>query len=68
MHDIRHVVASELAEKELQERVPPKPDTKKKLAELIKAVGPIVGAKLGNNPSQAIGTYINPGVWERASA
>lgn len=68
VHDIRHVVASELAETELKKRVPPKPDSKKKLASLIKEVGTIVGAKLGNNPSQAIGTYIDPGVWEVAKA
>lgn len=64
VHDIRHVVASELAKKNLAKLIPPKPKNKKESDALKTKVGTIVGEKLGNNPSQAIGTYIDPSLWK----
>lgn len=64
VHDIRHVVASELAKTNLAKLIPPKPKNKKEADALKTKVGTIVGEKLGNNPSQAIGTYIDPSLWK----
>lgn len=64
VHDIRHVVASELAKTNLDKLIPPKPKNKKESDALKTKVGTIVGEKLGNNPSQAIGTYIDPSLWK----
>jgi DNA topoisomerase-1 len=64
VHDIRHVVASELAKTNLAKLIPPKPKTKKESDALKSEVGTIVGKMLGNNPSQAIGTYIDPSLWK----
>jgi DNA topoisomerase IB len=64
VHDIRHAVASELAKANLEKLIPPKPKNKKESDALKTKVGTIVGEKLGNNPSQAIGTYIDPSLWK----
>lgn len=64
VHDIRHVVATELAESELKQRVPPMPKSPKERQKLIKEIATVAGGKLGNNPSQALGTYIDPGLWK----
>jgi DNA topoisomerase-1 len=64
VHDIRHAVASELAKANLAKLIPPKPKNKKESDALKTKVGTIVGEKLGNNPSQAIGTYIDPSLWK----
>jgi len=66
VHDIRHVVASELAKETLQLLIPPKPKNERELNALKKKVSTTVGDKLGNNPSQALGTYIDPGIWKEA--
>lgn len=63
VHDIRHVVATETAKTELGKRIPPPPKSAAARTKLIKEVAKAAGAKLGNNPSQALGTYIDPGLW-----
>lgn len=66
VHDIRHVVATELAQSELSSRLrdgAPKNEKEKK--KMMSDVATTVGAKLGNNPSQALGTYIDPSIWNQ---
>ncbi|MFA7301986.1 MAG: hypothetical protein WC069_06770 [Candidatus Shapirobacteria bacterium] len=66
VHDIRHVVATELAAGELQSRLAKgKPKNDKEKLALMKDVAKVVGAKLGNNPAQALGTYIDPQLWKK---
>lgn len=63
VHDIRHVVATELADQELHKLIPPPPKSDKERVKLKMTVAKTVGAKLGNNPAQSLQTYINPGIW-----
>ncbi len=65
VHDIRHVVATELAQSALADAVPPQPKTAAARKSLIKSIATQAGSKLGNNPSQALGTYIDPHIWDR---
>lgn len=67
VHDIRHVVATEMAQAEIAARIPPQPKTDKDKTKLIKEIAKVSGAKLGNNPAQALGTYIDPGIWKAIS-
>lgn len=63
VHDIRHVVATERAQRELSGKVPPIPKTEKARKTLIKSIATTVSGVLGNNPSQALDTYIDPAIW-----
>lgn len=66
VHDIRHVVATELASSELEKRLSGgRPKNEKEKISLMKSVSTVVGSKLGNNPAQALGTYIDPKIWTR---
>lgn len=65
VHDIRHVVATEIAKNEMESRVPPLPHNDRERTKLIKEIAKASGEKLGNNPSQALGTYIDPGLWNQ---
>jgi len=65
VHDIRHVVATELAERALAQKIPPPPKTKMERKKIIKDVATIAAQTLGNNPSQTLGTYIDPQLWSR---
>lgn len=65
VHDLRHVVATEIAEKELINSVPPRPKTEREKKRLIKSIAKTAAKKLGNNPSQTLGTYIDPRLWDR---
>ena len=65
VHDIRHVVASEIAEKELAKRVPPPPKNDKQRKAMIKEVATIAAHTLGNDPAQTLGTYIDPQLWSK---
>ncbi len=66
VHDIRHVVATELASSELDNRLAAgRPKTEKEKIALVKEVAKVVGSKLGNNPAQALGTYIDPKLWTK---
>jgi DNA topoisomerase-1 len=64
VHDIRHAVATEKARKGIDSRIPPVPKTKRDRARLMKDVGTEVASVLGNNASQALGTYIDPAIWD----
>ena len=64
VHDIRHVVATEIAQGELDKHIPPPPRNAKERKSLVKAIVAVAAAKLGNNPSQARDTYIDPGIWK----
>ena len=66
VHDIRHIVARESAEQELKMLIPPPPHTKKDQTRIIKEVAMIAAHKLGNNPSEALATYIDPHVFDQA--
>jgi DNA topoisomerase-1 len=63
VHDIRHVIAREEAERALAELIPPPPKNKKEQAAVIKQAATRAASRLGNNPSEALGTYIDPDVW-----
>lgn len=63
VHDIRHVVATEVAEREIAKRVPPYPKTEREQARLMNEISAVSAAKLGNNLSQARDTYIDPAIW-----
>lgn len=66
VHDIRHVVATELASSELSSRLKDaNAKNEKEKKKLMTEVATTVGAKLGNNPSQALGTYIDPSIWNQ---
>ena len=64
VHDIRHVVATEIAQKELSQLIPPPPKDDKQKDAIIKKAGIVASKTLGNNPAQAIETYINPKLWD----
>jgi len=68
VHDIRtwraNTLASALVEQLLQDGVP---KTKKGIKLLKKAVATQVASILGNNPSQALKSYIDPDLWRRNS-
>jgi len=64
VHDIRHVVATETAEKEIKKIIPPPPENKKQSTKIQKDVSEVVGKKLGNNANQSLKTYISPSVWK----
>lgn len=62
-HDIRHVVATETALDAMKSHPKTVKSEKEKLS-IMKEVSTIAAKKLGNNPSQALGTYIDPGIWK----
>lgn len=67
VHDIRHVVAYETAARELKRlHVPPPPEGKAAKQKLVKQVAAVAAGVLGNNPSQTLGTYIDPQLWTKA--
>lgn len=59
VHDIRSVLATQIAAREVAARVPPKPRTKKELHALEVDVSTVVAGVLGNNPSESLKTYID---------
>ena len=64
VHDIRHSVASELARKEIDKVIASGVDlSDNEVAKSIKSISETVGKKLGNNPAQALSTYIDPKLW-----
>jgi DNA topoisomerase IB len=66
VHDIRHVVATELASSELDSRLAQgRPSNEKEKLSLIKDVAKVVSLKLGNNAAQALGTYIDKETWKK---
>lgn len=65
VHDIRHVVASEIAKAEINKLIPPPPRNEKDRKKLIMEVSTTAAKTLGNNPSQTLGTYIDPRLWDR---
>lgn len=64
VHDIRHVVASEIAEREITKRIPPPPKNERQRSALIKEVATIASHTLGNDPAQTLGTYIDPRLFD----
>lgn len=58
VHDIRHVIAYETAEKVMQSLAPPKNTLQ--LQKHIKHIATETAKVLGNNPAEALGTYIDP--------
>ena len=63
MHDLRHIVATELAQKEIDKALKSGDNLDRKT--LSENISEIVGNKLGNNPSQALKTYIDPQIWKQ---
>lgn len=63
VHDIRHVVATEEARKVLSKLVPPSPTKKTQRNKIIKQAAIAASKRLGNNPSQALSTYIDPQIF-----
>ena len=63
VHDIRHAVATEVAQRHLFKMIPPPPKSQAERNAIIKASSIESARVLGNNPSQALSTYINPRLW-----
>jgi DNA topoisomerase-1 len=68
VHDIRSLLATQIAEREVAARVPPVPATARARMALKKEVATIVAKTLGNNPSESLKTYIDHTVFERVAA
>lgn len=65
VHDIRSLLATQIAARELDARVPPMPATAKARAALVNGVATVVAKTLGNNPAESLKTYIDHTVFER---
>lgn len=68
VHDIRSVLATRLAKKQLSKLIPPEPKTKRELQVIQKKVAEVASKKLGNRPSEALNTYIDATVFPTVGA
>lgn len=68
VHDIRSLLATQIAQRELSARVPPAPTTAKAVVALKKAVATVVAKTLGNNPAESLKTYIDHTIFTGVAA
>lgn len=59
VHDIRSLLATRLAKSKLKELIPPPPKTEKEIRDVLVTVSTTASKKLGNQPSEALNTYID---------
>ena len=64
VHDIRHVIARQRAEEKIAELIPPPPKNEKEKKKVVTMAAEYAASFLGNNPSETLGTYIDPQIWE----
>lgn len=68
VHDIRSILATRLAKKQLAKLLPPEPKTKRELQIIQKKVSEVASKKLGNRPSEALNTYIDTNIFPKVEA
>jgi len=67
-HNLRHIKANEVAEKEIAKYIKENhglPASEKEYAKAVREVCKVVSSVLGNKPAQAKESYIDPNVWKR---